>query len=91
MFFYRIVFFYLYCFICKRFGLKFIVVLILVRFLVFIYKEVIILFGSRCCFLYIVNDDFIIGLLNNLKIIDILCLNRCIIVDLIIRIWSYVI
>lgn len=40
---------YLLCCFCKRLGFKFVVVLVDVRYRLFIFYEVIIFVGLRCC------------------------------------------
>lgn len=54
-----IVKFYVYCCVCKKLGLKLVVVVVESRIVVFVEKNIFILLGNRCCFVYLYDGIFI--------------------------------
>lgn len=61
---------YFICCVCKKWGFKLIVVLLKVRFNCFLYKNVIIFYGLRCCLVYIVDDimiEEVVNVMNNFR------------------------
>lgn len=61
---------YVYCFVCKRFGLKIIVVLFILCFDVYICKGIFVLVGVRCCFVYLDGEQFMDDVLDKIKLVS---------------------
>lgn len=79
------------CFICRRLGLKLIVVLIVEKNLVFLRKKVFIFYGSRWCVKFLLESKFIIEVFERFFVyFDIININRILNIEIILYLWEIV-